>query len=469
MSTPRANHTATLLFDGTVLITGGDNESSIPAQLQMATAEIYDPVDRIFKPVGNMTAGRSGHTATLLPNGRVLIAGGGATAELYDPSTQSFTATGSMVTGRSGANATLLPNGKVLITGGITGYGNSDTVLVGGAEVYDPSTGTFAPTGAYAGSLSSMWNSEWFDSTSTRLADGTVLFASEPAVEVYDPGTGTFSFRGVIGVVGNYMLGRTANLLMNGKVLLAGGEQEDTGLYNVALLYNPATGVFSFTGAMTVPRYNHTATLLPDATILMAGGVTYTCSNPCLLGSEFFFGSEDNAELYNPRLGTFTAAGSMKQRRRLHTATLLNDGDVLLAGGEDWVFETSDAISATADLYHPASPLPAPRLFSLSGDGKGQGAIWDSQTGQVPSAGFPAVAGEILSMYTTSLIDGGVIPPQISIGGSPAEVLYFGPSSYPGYYQINFRVPSGVASGSAVPVRLSYIGRSSNAVTIGVQ
>jgi hypothetical protein len=260
------------------------------------------------------------------------------------------------------------------------------------------------------------------------------------------------------------MLGRTANLLMNGKTLLAGGEQEDTGLYNVALLYNPATAVFSFTGAMTIPRYSHTATLLPDGSVLMAGGVTYTCSvQPC------FFGSEDNAEPYNPLLGTFTAAGSMTQRRRLHTATLLNDGDVLLAGGEDWVFQTSDAISATADLYHPASPLPAPRLFSLSGDGKGQGAIWHSQTGQAASAGNPAVAGEILSMYTTSLMDGGVIPPQISIGGSPAEVLYFGPSSYPGYYQLNFRVPSGVASGSAVPVRLSYIGRSSNAVTIGLQ
>jgi len=235
------------------------------------------------------------------------------------------------------------------------------------------------------------------------------------------------------------------------------------------LLYNPATGVFSFTGAMTIPRYNHTGTLLPDGTILMAGGVTYICSNPCPFGSAFFFGSADNAELYNPLLGTFTVAGSMTQRRRLHTATLLNDGDVLLAGGEDWVFLTSDATSATAELYHPASPLPAPLLFSLSGDGKGQGAIWHAKTGQIASANNPAVAGEYLSMYTTSFVDGGVIPPQVAIGGRLAEVLYFGASSYPGYDQVNFRVPSDVAPGTAVSVRILYLGRQSNEVTIAVR
>lgn len=257
---------------------------------------------------------------------------------------------------------------------------------------------------------------------------------------------------------------------MDGKVLLTGGEQEDTGIYSNAELYDAATGVFSFTGAMTIPRYEHTATLLPDGTALIAGGSTYTCSvNPC------FFGSEDNAERYDPVQGAFTAAGSMTQRHRAHTATLLNDGDVLVAGGDGWVFGASFGSSsfgstATAELYHPASPVPAPLLFSLSGDGRGQGAIWHAATGLLASSQNPAAAGEIVSTYTTSLFEGGTIPPQVAIGGKLAEILYFGDApGYPGYFQVNFRVPSGVASGSAIPVRLTYIGRPSNAVTIGVQ
>jgi uncharacterized protein (TIGR03437 family) len=109
-------------------------------------------------------------------------------------------------------------------------------------------------------------------------------------------------------------------------------------------------------------------------------------------------------------------------------------------------------------------------LFSLSGDGNGQGAIWHSATGLIASSQNPAVAGEILSMYTTSLAEGGVVPPQVAIGGKLTEILFFGDApGYPGYFQVNFRVPRGVVPGSVVPVRLTYIGRPSNAVTIGVQ
>ncbi|SRR6266699_1663967 len=106
----------------------------------------------------------------------------------------------------------------------------------------------------------------------------------------------------------------------------------------------------------------------------------------------------------------------------------------------------------------------------LRSDGKGQGAIWRATTGEVASPTSPAVAGEVLAMYTSSLIEGAVIPPQVVIGGRLAEVLYFGDApGYPGYNQVNFRVPSGIAPGSTVPVRLSYVGRTSNAVTIAVQ
>jgi uncharacterized protein (TIGR03437 family) len=152
--------------------------------------------------------------------------------------------------------------------------------------------------------------------------------------------------------------------------------------------------------------------------------------------------------------------------RELHTATLLDDGRVLIAGGSS----LSPYSTASAELYRPAVLVSAPLLFSFSGDGKGQGAIWHATTGQVASSSNPAVAGEALSMYTNSLIEGGVIPPQVVIGGRLAEVVYFGDA--PGYAnlnQINVRLPSGIAPGSAVPVRLTYLGRSSNQVTIGVQ
>ena len=114
--------------------------------------------------------------------------------------------------------------------------------------------------------------------------------------------------------------------------------------------------------------------------------------------------------------------------------------------------------------------VPAPALFSLTSDGKGQGAIWHSATGLIASSQNPTVAGEILSMYATSLMEGAVVPPQVAIGGRLAETLFFGNApGYPGYFQVNFRVPNGVVKGSVIPVRLTYLGRPSNAVTIGVQ
>lgn len=482
MTTARSNHTATLLLDGRVLIAGGDNFSSTPPQFRLATAEIYDPASRAFTPAGNMTIGRSGHRATLLPDGRVLIAGGDSvipegpddpsmkgSAELFDSSTQSFSATGSMLTGRAGFNATLLTNGKVLITGGVARYRDFDCII-GGAELYDPSTGEFTTTGSYAGSLGSLVGSlEGFVSTSTLLADGTVLFATEPSSQIYDPATGTFSIRGAM-VTGRglpYLAGRTASLLMNGKVLAAGGEQEDTGRFDSAELYDPAAGVFTATGSMTRARDGHTATQLPDGAVLMAGGESQDCSgNGC-----WFSGSDASADLYDSAKGAFSPAGSMTERREWHTATLLKSGDILLTGGMAYggigIFFGS---LATAELYHPGLPVPAPMLFSVSGDGRGQGAVWHAATGQIASPQEPAVPGEVLAMYTTSLGEGSVIPPQVAIGGRLAEILYFcGAPGYPGYNQVNFRAPNGVAPGSAASVRLFYLDRSSNEVTIAVK
>ena len=457
MTTRRVQHTATLLLDGKVLIAGGQSYSSI--FYIASSAEIHDPATGTFASTGNMTRARRAHSATLLPDGRVLIAGGSGPlentefgdcplpsscgqltgGEIYDPSSGTFTATGDMITAFAlngsvvalpGSPAVLLPNGKVLISA---------------AQLYDPSNATFSATAT-----------KTFPTTATLLPNGQVLltYADDwgPGYpingELYDPPTGTISPTANI----NY---ETATLLMNGKVLFISDPDHNVLPHstNEAQLYDLSTGTFTAAANMRIGREAHTATPLPDGTVLIAGTQ--------LPGG----GALASAEIYDPVLGTFGPTGSMIRARHSQQATLLNNGQVLITGGYHYFPNPT----STAELYTPRVLVPAPVLFTLPGDGHGQGAIWHASTGQVASATNPAVAGEVLSMYTTSLADGGLIPPQVAVGGRLAQVLYFGASSYPGYNQVNFRVPSGVAPGTVVPVRLTYLSRPSNAVSIGVQ
>jgi WD40 repeat protein len=376
MTSSHDNHTSTLLLNGKVLITGGNN-----GIYNLASAELYDFSTGTFSPTGSMKYARTNHTATLLANGKVLIVGGySAVAELFDPATGKFTTTGSMYSPRENCSATLLSDGKVLIAGG-TSYYNGQYTVEKSAQIYDPSTGQFG--NVPGGNMGTARDSH----TATLLPDGKVLLAggltpyppypdvlqSTDSAELYDPATGKFS------PTASLQGGRahhTATLLTNGKVLIAGGYWGiPFYVYNEAEIYDPTTGVFAKTGSMGSVRWSHAATLLPTGKVLVAGGFGYDEAD------DF-----NSAELYDPSTGKFAATGPMNSKRGCHTATVLPDGKVLAAGGRNW----SSGVTNKSELYSTDLSGVQPQIVvDVNGS---RGNVWVAQ-GQNAIVSISAQAG----------------------------------------------------------------------------
>ena len=334
----RFSQTATLLPSGKVLITGGMERNG----KYDASVEIYDPRNSTFVAAGSMSTARSCHTATLLPNGNVLIAGGSAgpdehlpTAELYDPSTGTFRRTGDMSGPRCGATAVLLKNGKVLIAGG---DGARENDRLSSAELYDPAAGRFTSTGSVHVPRTMH--------TAVLLKDGRVLVVGgssagsypnsqiEASAEIYDPATGHFTPTGSMHLPRHKL---AAVLLEDGRVLVVGGSdnRDWRGQYASAEIYDPAKGAFNSIGDMSFQRFKlmHAAVRLPDGRVLIAGGA-------------------ERPEIYNPPTKTFQPVnGTVGEGRYFSTATVLNDGRVLITGG--YGDDPMAGAVANAWLYQP--------------------------------------------------------------------------------------------------------------------
>lgn len=340
MHIARASQSSTLLPNGKVLIAGGFAGSGGEYN-PYRTTELYNPGSGTFELAATMSIGRSGHTATLLKNGKVLLVGGWTgrydirrSAELYDPATNTFAPTGELVVERAGSTATLLVDGRVLIAGGEDREENA----LASAEIYDPATGKFSLTGSMVEPRGAF--------TATALKGGRVLIVGGSSghypsqnvyrsAEIYGPATGKFTLTGDMSV-GRHK--HAAILLRSGRVLIVGGSdnRDWRGEYASAEIYDPASGSFSSTGAMSAARFKLPAAvaLLPNGKVLVGGGGPF-------------------AELYDEATGTFTKVpGSLGAARFFASVTSLPGGKALIAGG---YAESGGSLPATAAawLYQP--------------------------------------------------------------------------------------------------------------------
>jgi len=321
---PRRGHTATLLLDGRVLVAGGDAPGS---------AEIYDPATGTFAITGTMNvAARGGHAAARLADGRVLVTGGigngvEASAELYDPATGSFTPTGPMLHGRTGHTATTLPDGRVLIVGGCCPPPAGGFHQYRDDEIYDPATGTFAAASPRVPP------NPLYEHAAIPLATGDVLIVGgwrgqmyntiTNEAKVYDVATGLFAQVGSMNYRRWYP---SVARLSDGRVLVVGDTHPMGQWYREADLYDPVTATFAKTTESQIV-YPGSATTLPDGTVLVTGCAAvgeWPPSATIVCGV---------AERYDAGTDTFKAEGPMRFPKGHYTATRLLTGEVLFVGG----------------------------------------------------------------------------------------------------------------------------------------
>jgi hypothetical protein len=358
MTTPRADQSAAALQDGRVLIAGGTTTGNIGGVT--SSAEIYDPNAQSFGATGSMTVARQGATATVLNDGRVLLAGGVqnvgfrselSSAELYDPVAGTFTATGSMQTPREGHTATLLRDGRVLVAGG----SDNGVHTLDSAEIYDPRSGAWH----FAGHMTVPRVAH----VAVLLGSGQVLIAGGGRGDmpggyiVYYQNAETYSpefkqFNRVPAHMNSDRVGAAALLLNDGRALIVGGKSgkvltsfgpgtlnlNSMAPLNTAETYDPESGSSVLTGNLQAPHYLPRLVKLQDGNVLVTSG--WKIQGPVVVGMA-------DAEVFVPSTNAFSGVPPMHVARLQNSSTLLPDGNVLIAGGVDG----NSQITASVEFY----------------------------------------------------------------------------------------------------------------------
>jgi hypothetical protein len=395
LSRPRVGHTAGLLAEGRVLVVGGDDGVGRPS----SSVEAWDPATGRSSPAGSLVQARVDSTITFLPDGRVLVVGGTgplftpegdliphpepfAHVEVFDPATGRSSWSGGMAGARAAHAAVALPDGRVLVVGGVD---ESTGRAVPSAEIWDPASEGFAP----AGTLAAVRHSP----TATLLADGRVLVVggwawagargpmrSLASAEVWDPGTERFM---PAGELAEARFWHTATLLADGRVLVVGGNvASGGGELASAEVWDPATERFAPAGTLAAGRLLHSATLLRDGRVLVVGGSPAGPQAPITLAS---------AELWDPVTGRFSPGGALATPRRMHSATPLPDGRVVVLGGiggEDEVGLASAEVWAEDGRARRGSDDPEEPGAAV--DAASPPERRRSEEGQLPPTGTPA-------------------------------------------------------------------------------
>jgi PKD repeat protein len=402
----RENHTATLISNGNVLIAGGWQGSS-----HVAACELYDFSTGVWTSGGTLATARQDHTMTLLPNGKVLVAGGrtGFTAtsstvscELYDPATNSWGSAASLATARCTHTAVLLGNGKVLVSGGSNGS------ALASCELYDPANDSWSPAGTL--------NFARFLHASLLTSNGNVVAIAGgnggspvSSCEIYDPGSDSWIPLGSL-IQGRYY--HRASLLNDGTVLVTGG---DNGSYLASCeIYDPSNGTTFTTASLSTARRLHRATVLGDGEVLVTGGSNGTPLASC--------------EIYDPHTKTWRGMPSLAQIRYYHTVMFYNNV-VLVAGGYSGSFYISSSeiltLAPTAVSSTVQTHFGVAKSITLSSD-------------------------SIAASYSMS-----TLPAHGSLSGTPPNLIYSPMPSFVGTDHFSYTATDSLGTGPAATVTIN--------------